>query len=145
MIKRSTAYFYILFTSFILLAHAVIPHHHHESEIFIVNSDCQSDKGVHNHGSTKHQHETHNESNAENCIIQQVVVVRSNQIKVEYNSQDKSKNHPEIQGFKNDLSKKGLNVPFPKALLNTQASLLSSSYLILACSSIGLRAPPQFV
>ncbi len=141
MIKRSTAYFYVFVTSIILLAHAVIPHHHHENGIFIINSDCQTDNGVHKYGNTEHNPEKH----VQNCFVQQVVVVRANQIKYEHKNQDNPDNRLKFSGFKDVLSKKGLNVPFPTTFSNTQSALLSSGYLTLACTSIGLRAPPSIV
>ena len=140
MIKRSTAYFYILLTSFVLLAHAVIPHHHHESEIFIINSDCQTDKGVHKHGATEHNPE----NDAKNCVIQQIVV-RSNQVRHELKSTDSSDNYKQINGLQAFSFKKGINVPFPRILSNVHASLLPSSYLTYACTGLGFRSPPQIV
>jgi len=145
MIKRSTAFFYILFASIVLLVHAVIPHHHHESKIFIVNSDCQADNGVHKHGTTEHNHEDHSESNSEYCVIQQIVVVRSNQVRHELKSQDSSDNHSQFDGFKANLFKKGLNVPFPTILSNSQVSSLPSNYSTFASTGLGLRAPPKIV
>ena len=138
MIKRSTAYFYILLTSFILLAHAVVPHHHHGSEIFIINSDCQADKGVHKHGATEHNHE----KGAQNCVIQQIVVVRSNQVSHELKNTDSSDNNEQIEGFQTRSFKNGLNVQFLKIFSNVQ---VPSSYLIYLRSGIGLRAPPSIV
>ncbi len=142
MIKRSTAFFYILFTSIVLLAHAVIPHHHHESEIFIINPDCQTDKGVHKHGTTEHSHD---EANAENCVVQQVVIVRSNQVRHELKSLESPDNHKQINGFTAHLINNSISVPFPIILSNVPASLFSSSYLSFVSTGLGLRAPPQIV
>lgn len=145
MIKRSTAYFYILLTSFVLLAHAVIPHHYHESEIFIINPDCQTDNGVHKHGTTEHRHESHEETNNENCIIQQVVVFRSNQVRQEPKSLESHDNNSQIDGFQAFLFKKGLSAPFQKVLSNAYFFSLSSSYSTFASTCLGLRAPPPIV
>jgi len=142
MIRRSTAYFYILLTSFVLLAHAVIPHHHHESEIFIVNPDCKTDKGIHKHGTTEHKHKEHNKNDTGYCVIQQVVVVRSDQVKYELKSQDNSDNYQQYNWFKADLYKKSLSVSFPAFLSNVKVLLLSSAYSLLASTALGLRAPP---
>ncbi len=144
MIKRSTAYFFILLTSIVLLAHAIIPHHHHESEIFIVSSDCQTDKGAHKHGATQHNHDEHDDTNDENCIIQQVVVVRSNQIEYELKSQDNQDDNSQIDGFNENLSKKHISIPSTKSLSEAY-TLLSSTYLNFASKGLGLRAPPKVV
>jgi len=145
MIKRSTAYFYILFTSIVLLAHAVIPHHYHESEIFIINPDCQTDNGVHKHGTTEHRHESQDETNDENCVIQQVVVIRSNQVRYEPKSQESPDNRKQIIGLTAHLINNSISVPFSIILSNVPASLLSSTYSTFASIGLGLRAPPQIV
>ncbi|MEN8123154.1 MAG: DUF6769 family protein [Bacteroidota bacterium] len=145
MIKRSTAYFYILLTSFVLLAHAVIPHHYHESEIFIVNSDCQTDKGAHQQGSTEHKHNGHDEGNTEFCIVQQVVLVRSIQYKLEIKSLDRFDNQSKLDIFQAFLFNKDFSLPFPTSLSNALLFQKPSRYSFFVSIGLGLRAPPAIV
>ncbi|OQX97168.1 MAG: hypothetical protein B6I20_13250 [Bacteroidetes bacterium 4572_117] len=145
MIKRSTAYVYVMIASFVLLVHAVVPHHHHENEVFISNHGCKTENGVHNHGTSEHNHNNHDESNSEYCVIEQVVAVRSNLVRHELVCKDlggKKSNSKEFRAF---LFKKCLKVPFSISLSTTQLFLPFSNYSIFASTGLGLRAPPPFV
>ena len=144
MVKRSTAYFYILLSSFVLLAHVAIPHHQHKSEIFIVNPGCQTDNGAHKHENTGHKHKEHDGNDTGYCVIQQVLV-RSNEIKYELKRQENPDNWSQFEGIRIFLCKKALIAPFPLISSNAYFALLSSTYTTFVRTRLGLRAPPKIV
>ncbi len=67
MIKRVTTISFILLALAILMAHTVIPHHHHKDKICTVRSHCQSEGEAHSHGTAEHKHKHDGNSNSENC------------------------------------------------------------------------------
>lgn len=142
MIKRVAALFFILIANIILLAHVAVSHHHHKSKVCIVSSHCQTDSEAHKHNTTEHNHEHDGDNNSEYCALNQVVVIRSNQVKHEFKYFNCADNNTQIDDFQAVLFDKGLYDLFPTVFSNVQLLLLSSAYSCFVSTGLGLRAPP---
>lgn len=139
MIRKITAYGFMLLASMVLLAHTVIPHHHHQSVACFESTHCHDhDQNDQNENTTgNHRHDDDSSSNE--CILKQVVALTSTQeklIKVCVRHSDNL-----INGFA-IASDSGAaiqaSVSFPVNLVPD-----SDSYLFPAATiPLGLRAPP---
>lgn len=130
-----------MLANFILLAHAVVPHHHHDKLICFKSAHCNQDDLRDEHGTTRDGHSHDGDSNHNDCALKEPVGVLSNQSRSDLlatSSTDRS-------GLDN----------FDYNILNTnpeiQISVLSTfvferathgSYSALVSASLGLRAPP---
>ncbi|MDX9880527.1 MAG: hypothetical protein RBS73_00580 [Prolixibacteraceae bacterium] len=139
MIKKLTAYSLILVANIVLLAHAVIPHHHHQSVICIEQKHCHDDTSTHEHSNAKPSHQDDGNKNSTSCVLKQSFLVPPSQGKhlKSYNNCSDNYNHDyyllsnieysDLQPIFNVVSY------FP----------LHSSYIIsFVTSALGLRAPP---
>lgn len=142
MFKRTIAFYLILFAKIILMAHAFVPHHHHKSEVCIVNTHCQSDNDSNKHIDVDHNHEHDRKSNQENCFLKEVVVIPSNRLIKEFNSLDWADNHLKFNLFQSVLTNNGFESITPFFILNLQQTQSVSKYLFFATRALGLRAPP---
>ena len=68
-----------------LLANVVIPHHHHESEVCIVVSHCESDSEKHSDELSDHNHDHNKTNDTDHCALDQVYIVATDNIKQDYN------------------------------------------------------------
>jgi hypothetical protein len=137
MIKKVTAYSFIILANIVLMAHAVLPHHHHQRVVCVESSHCQNDNDTHNHNTPEDTHQ-HDGNTSTNCILKQAVIVSSNQGKNEtdlvFNSHYHSLDlHLTYTGTKDIIP------IFRIITLVTDVSFSFSSYLT---TSLGLRAPP---
>jgi hypothetical protein len=137
MIKNLTAYRFIIVANIVLMAHAVLPHHHHQSVVCVESSHCRDNNNAHNHNSPEDNHQ-HDGNTSTNCILKQAVIVSSNQGKNEtdlvFNSHCHSLDlHLAFTGTKDIIP------IFRIIALVTDVSFSFSSYLT---TSLGLRAPP---
>ena len=93
MIKKTIAVASIMLASIVLLAHAIVPHHHHNKQVCLVNSHCTNDNKD-EHGSTDKSHSHDGENNSDHCVLKESVAVLSNQwkgdLKFENNRSDRS-------------------------------------------------------
>lgn len=82
MVKKITALVFITIANLILLAHAVVPHHHHDSVM------CMCYSLLHNHESgDEHDNSGHSKFPAEhpendNCLLNEAVIIPSAQHKI---------------------------------------------------------------
>ena len=143
MIKRILGISVILFANLILLAHNVIPHHHHPHQVCLVTSHCHSgESDSHSHENEIPLHEHDGTNGNEPCILKQVIAVPPNQLRLDSWGSD-------LQCF-NDA---GFAV-FNAGTYDTACIFIPSGRIILyplfhfsnfqtyCISSCGLRAPP---
>lgn len=142
MIRKGTAIFFILLANFIMLAHAVVPHHHHKSQVCIESNHCLSDSYAHNHNTSAHDHEHDGGAGTENCALKQAVVISTNSVRQEFKCLDCDDNHPQLIHFQAILFSNKFISFIPKIGSNAQIPFITSSYLHSLQSSLGLRAPP---
>lgn len=77
MISKITAYSFILIANLILLAHAVIPHHHHQSVVCVTETECHDDKHEHDHDFSAKEHQHDENENTSACILNQALITTS--------------------------------------------------------------------
>ncbi len=142
MIKRGLSIFFIMIANIILLAGIAIPHHHHDSEFCFVSTRCQTYSETHEHCNTKHNHEHHGESKTDYCILGQVFVIPSNQVKQEYKCLDFPENRVSYNQFQANLPDLELISFVPGYLYSSQPPLILLSYCHYSSLALGLRAPP---
>lgn len=139
MIKKIAVYGFILIANIIILAHAVIPHHHHDSVICFEHKHCHDEALTlkHNSAGHDHQHDGNNKSNC--CILKQSVVVVTSQGKLLKNYNNCSDNHIDDNSILTD------NEYVDQQTITKFVFYLpeNPSYLTsFVTSTLGLRAPP---
>jgi hypothetical protein len=81
--RKTTAIVFILLANIVLMAHAVLPHHHHELQVCLNLSHCHHPE----QNSPKHpadcNHEHDSGSPVTNCILKQLVIVPAYQGRIE--------------------------------------------------------------
>lgn len=136
MINKITAYSLIFLANIVLLAHAVLPHHHHKQQVCIEQTHCAGDAISHSHSTTGHNHQ-HDETNSEACILKQAVIIPTSQARLLNNCDNCSDNHNHDFFIPSYF---GLETLQPITVtVSTVSEFTFSSYIT---SSLGLRAPP---
>ncbi|MFA9389426.1 MAG: hypothetical protein ACERKD_06445 [Prolixibacteraceae bacterium] len=141
MFKKRVAILFLLFASFVLLAHSFVPHHYHKSQVCIENDICEdhSDNHINENIPHQHRHEHDGENNTELCHLQQVDAIpgdrHNNTIHYFYI------HGADLGNFLNTSTSIDLSAP----LLCTIKfhSELSLFYAYQGESAVGLRAPPS--
>ena len=137
--RKSVKYFLLFIGSIILLAHNVIPHHHHQTVICVEQSHCHTYESHTDgsHDAEGHSHDSDQQST--DCVLKQDIIRPSNNWKM---ITEISETHY-IQ-FLDLFTAQHLNQIQETALLNRkilfrdQTPVLSTIFL----PSTGLRAPP---
>lgn len=141
MIKKPSIYL-ILFASLLLLAFTVIPHHHHQQKICFLQSHCENDADSNKKDSNGDSHKHDCEGYSNGCILQEPVVVPSNQWKPEIKFDNCINDDSGIDDFQGTLASNPVK-PFIHVLYNIASVPLNNcSYSCHVSSSLGLRAPP---
>ncbi|OQX72504.1 MAG: hypothetical protein B6D64_15035 [Bacteroidetes bacterium 4484_276] len=143
--NRLPALFFVLLANIVFLAHAVIPHHHHDSEVCFESSHCQSHNEPHEHGPAEHSHNHDGENKATYCILNQVFVVPSNHVKQECKCLDCDYSHPQFDKPQAILTDNRLYGLLPKIFKKDQLLFFTSTYTYFADRCVGPRAPPPVV
>ena len=86
MIKRTTAVAFLMLANFILLAHAVVPHHHHNKQVCLEKTHCIHDGFTDEHDNNRDSHSHDGENNHNDCVLKEPVGVLSNQWRSDSNS-----------------------------------------------------------
>jgi len=139
MTKRTTAFVFLLVANMILLAHAVIPHHHHQAQVCVERRHCQANHTA-QHITPKHHHHHEGKDSSTDCVLKQAVVLPANQIKQEndcLNSRIDSQDYPYTLFISEDAAFISGNC-VAESIQN-----ISSSYPYYINTSLGLRAPPS--
>ena len=142
MFSRVPTLIYLLLANIILLANITIPHHHHESEICIVDSHCQTDSETHKHKTDGHDHEHDGDNNSEYCVLHQVYIIPYNQVIQKYKKLEYVNYHSPSNRFQTISIDVGLLVNLPINIYSNHLLLISSRYTSTVTTSTGLRAPP---
>lgn len=138
MLKKISAYSFIILANFLLFAHAVVPHHHHQSIACIGSFQSEEKNNKQNHSSQKDNHQ-HDDSSV-NCILKQAFIVPPGNGRNEACYDSCSPNHsPDLHfilpytGYENIIS---------SSVTVTSDHFVSFSFSSNVTSSLGLRAPP---
>lgn len=132
---------FLMLASILLVAHAVIPHHHHNKQICLERSHCIHDDLKDENGTTTGSHSHDGENNHDDCVLKDPVVVLSNQWKTDFrliNETDRSG----LDGFHDNLLITSTEFPIPVLSSYVYERVTDSLYPSLVAASLGLRAPP---
>jgi hypothetical protein len=142
MIKKRTALFFVFLANLIFLAQIVVSHHHHQDQVCIERSHCESDSYAHNKNTSEPDHRHDNENGPDFCNLKQAVIIPSDQVKQEsryFNSTDKYAGSIDFQAI---IFTDESNSLAPNIVSKAQVPFITSSYSCFASTSLGLRAPP---
>jgi hypothetical protein len=142
MFKRAISITFLLLANIILLAHVIIPHHHHTMQVCLVSSHCTED-GDHSNTREGHKDHQHDDQGDTQCVLNQIVLIPANTLKKDNtlfiaNSDDFKADHAQLclLYFTFKLPEKS---SFPS--LKNQDEV-PSLFGALISHSLGLRAPP---
>jgi hypothetical protein len=144
MIKKKTAFIFVLLANIVLLAHAVVPHHHHHNanEICISTSDCETDCKEHKHITPACTHGHENNEKSECCTLNQFVVIPATSIRQENNWVGCPDNKGTFDDFQAILFYYVLKADVPILETDARLQFTTSFFTQFVVSSLGLRAPP---
>lgn len=139
MIKKRIAIFFVLFATALLLAHAVVPHHHYKDHICLSTHHCQSDNHTHQHNAPLNDHRHDGQNDSEFCVLKQAIFITSsqNQFDKQFDN-DKPISFIDFQAIVFDNEWKS----FPTGFVLSRLECIAPLYFQSTISSCGLRAPP---
>jgi len=138
--RNKTAFIFVLLANIVLLAHAVIPHHHHTEAPIAIAVDCT------NINNEEHSHnermpicdDEHEKGEIAPCIVTSAMLVPNNQFRLNTSLEQFSS----IKFLLFSLSVVNYST-IPDVIHNSEAEIENISlYSRLLVSSQGLRAPP---
>lgn len=128
----------MMVANIILLAHAVIPHHHHKDEICIVNSLYQQEKELHKHFDAKEDCQHDKNSDYQICVLKNQAVAFPQKSVKQVSRADDHHPYPTFQAI---LPDPGSGIYLSGGSVVTQININASHYSSLS-GSLSLRAPP---
>ena len=141
--KRATSIFFVLLAGIAILAHSVVPHHHH-NKIFaaivnVLDEDAQ-DKLNHSHNGATHEHDTHSEE----CAIDETVAGAVFRLQKDNGSIESIDFDFKCQLdlLLADIIKTFITELFEGSSTIVQTPYTASVHLDYVARSLGLRAPP---
>jgi len=142
MVKQVAAIFFILFANVIILAHAMLPHHQHHGEIFLVNSHHESscDSHEHSHAAKTSDHDSGHDIQC--CELAHDFIIPSNQINQESKLFDITFNYHGVALFQAILGNRALSSLTQIELFGNPPPLITSADSLFINKALGLRAPP---
>lgn len=140
--KRNTAFIFTLLASIVLLAHAVVPHHHHESEVCFTNDHCQTDCDGHDDDATEHNHQHDGDTDAEFCALKTDIVIPTNQLKQECKWVKRVDIDAGFETLQPALSNASYFLQLSPLLARPPTPFITTKYSCFASPIKGLRAPP---
>ena len=140
--KRITGICILVLVNILLLAHTIIPHHHHQTQVCLQNSHCQDDGIAHKHSNHEPQHEHDGKNNSDNCILKQAIVLPGNQVKQEFKNLNNADYHSHFNDYQFILLNTDKAVIIAFFSLNTADFSFTTPFSDFVSSSLGLRAPP---
>lgn len=135
--RNKTAFIFVFFANIVLLAHAVIPHHHHQNFPLETYIDCNHNEGHKHHVNMPVCNHDHQHDKITACIIQ-AMLIPGEEIRGKYISE---------KNVANDMLFLALfvyNFSAHENLLGISLEIAESIplYSQLLNSCLGLRAPP---
>ncbi len=139
--KKIIEYSFILIANFVLLAHAFVPHHHHQQQVCIERTHCKTDSESHKHKANEpNHHNEHDDENSTNCLLKQAVILPVHQPRQLNECSDCNDNHS--HDFQSTLFNVSHETVIPSCKIVISAIEVTPYYSSLLQSSLGLRAPP---
>jgi hypothetical protein len=142
MIKKTIAIASIMLASIVLLAHSVVPHHHHNKQVCLVSTHCTNDKSTDEHGSTKENHSHDGENNAHDCVLKESAVILSDHWKSYLKFENNRYERSGLDDYHHNLLNSSTEFVIPFLFSYIHERHPDCSYSSLITASLGLRAPP---
>lgn len=139
MKRKKVALIFLIVANIILLAHAVLPHHHHDKVVCVESSHCQTADLGHKHSAKAHSHQ-HDTENSNCCVLKQAVAIPANQTRNETECDGCSVDHSFDTHF--TLTKIVTVGAIPEKLVAHSVPDFSFWIPSYIAHSLGLRAPP---
>lgn len=141
MNKRKISFLFLLLANIVILAHVLIPHHHHGEHLCLGNTECHTHSAACQHEETGDGHHHDGKTTDDCCQLKQITALPAN-----VNRQDYNIHKSTIPAFD------GNYFLLPKSIAGLAGPLVSASpYVLPGTSRIkpsfltnihGLRAPP---
>lgn len=134
----------LILTSIVLLGHSIVPHHHHQSYVCLVESHCDNGTKFHQQENADCEHQHDGKDDSRYCALQQTVFLPQNLYRQYFDNIDQSLNLDFLYQF---LS--GTDNASPGAFMldvNNKAReflTVQSAFTNYIAQSKGLRAPPN--
>ena len=133
---KRIALFFILLANTLVLAHSILPHHHHKGLVVSVDTTKSS-----HHGDKSFNDHSHDSDDDADCALRKEILTPGRSFISARNQQDKD---PEQNLFQ-DIHNSNPILTTPVYCLSSFSSWIHddiSQYLFLLNNSQGLRAPP---
>lgn len=140
MVKRITAFIFILLANIVLLAHAVVPHQHYFGHVCIGTEHSQDNEATHESNSTEPDHKHDGNNTSTSCVLKQAVVLPTNQSRQECDYISYTDNNS--TKFLFALFNSGTESAVLVLLCEASDKVIIPSYSSFVNTSLGLRAPP---
>ena len=138
---RITANLFIMLAGILLVAHAVVPHHHHNKQICFERSHCIQDDFTHEHGTNPASHSHDGENNHDDCALNDPVVITTNEWKPDFKLIQTS-DRTGFDGLHLSLLNKSSGRLTPSLSSCVYERVTDSLFPSAVPDSHGLRAPP---
>jgi hypothetical protein len=141
MIRKGLTILILFLASVLLLAHAVVPHHHHNLQVCVADIHCNNKDDAHKHFCNQENHKHDHNTDDLSCILEKIIMFRSGQSDQDDKqivSPDNEKNYFFVLLF----SLTGVEVNYSSGTNSTSPQFHINSYVSFAPRTSGLRAPP---
>ena len=133
---KRIALFFILFANTLLLAHSVVPHHHHKG--LVVNLNTPLSKDNNNQKINDHSHDNGDDAD---CVLKQEILIQGRSFRSAIDQQNEASVLNLIQDINNSIPILA-NPIYYSLCSSSRIHFDLSQYLFLLNNSQGLRAPP---
>lgn len=133
---KRIALFFVLFANIILLAHTIIPHHHHNGLVVSVAATVST----HNSDKNFNDHSRDKDDDAD-CTLRKEIIIPGRSFRSAINQQNNDPEENLFHVFQNSIP----ILPAPVYYLpcfSSSGHYVIPQYLFLLNNSQGLRAPP---
>jgi len=140
--KRIAAVVFVSLAGIMMLAHAVIPHHHHYSEICFQKSHCENEQSNENENNPAHHHENTGEDSHDGCALNAPVLLPAGLDNNECKCISFIYRQAGAMFFAAEILNSDQKIFIPSKIQDDSSPGIIMSNKLLVYSSSGLRAPP---
>ncbi len=138
MMRKIATILFLLLTA-LLIAHAILPHHHHDGAICLAASHCQNASQPHEHNSDENDHQHDGQKGVQFCILKQVILSQNNHTQKIYKSVNSKTFFPIIIFA---ILSSGIEINSVNLSCFLYFLIIQSNYSVFISKCFGLRAPP---
>lgn len=130
-----------MLANILLLAHAVVPHHHHNKQVCLENTHCFHDGFKDEHSTNRNNHSHDGQNSHDKCVLKEPVVVFSNQWKNDFKFHTTT-DRSGLDDFQCNIHNRRTVFLIPGSSAIVPEHFYKCSYSSVVSTSLGLRAPP---